>query len=316
MAADVPLRFGVVVLNFRQAETTRACIDSILSLKPPPHLVVLVDNASEPGSGLFFERRYGDDPRVNLLRFRDNRGYTGGNNAGIAHLIDQGVDIICLLNNDTLLLPGFFQSLSECFASSTPPDIVTPLILYEDGRTIWSAGERTCYPLLISRTCRGRIAGRGWRAPPGINNATGCALAVRSSVFRRLGLLDDAYFAYVEDSDLCKRSLDAGFRISVCPGAKIVHKVSQSAGHLSPAQIYLKTRNRAYFIRKNIHPGLWPLSYAWYFFLNLTWAARGVALKDPRSVRAVAAGMADGLKGRMGAGRFDRFPRSPPRPSP
>jgi hypothetical protein len=300
-------QFGAVVLNYRDRLTTRNCIDSILALESPPQQIVLVDNVADAGSIAFFAKLYQKEPRIRRFHFKDNRGYTGGNNIGIAYLLAQEVDLICLLNNDTLILPGFFDRLTECFISGTRPDIVTPLILYEDGKTIWSAGERTCYPLLISRSCRGRVHDSGMIIRGRPNSVTGCAMAVRRQVFQKIGLLDDAYFAYVEDVDFCKRATDSGFRVALCPQARALHLVSKTAGHLSPAQLYLKSRNRAYFIRKNIPRVFWAAAFAWYLGLNCVWATKLLAHRQYRSVQAIAYGMADWKSGRMGAGRVAGF---------
>lgn len=318
MPAAPDIRFGVIVLNYRDAAATVECIDSILSLKRPAERIVLVDNGADAASREHFRRRYRKEPRIRRLHFSENRGYTGGNNAGIALLLREPVDVICLLNNDTLLRPGFFEALSECFRAPQPPDIVSPLILCADRRTVWSAGERTCYPFLISRTRLGRIHRPELPPPERVNSVTGCAMAVRREVFRRIGLLDDAYFAYVEDVDFCKRAVDAGMRIAVCPQALLVHKVSRTAGPASPAQLYLKTRNRAYFLAKNLAPLWWPAAFGYYAALNLFWIARKLAAGDAASLHAILLGMGDWLRGRMGAGRVQEFlpTREPPRAAP
>jgi GT2 family glycosyltransferase len=301
------LRFGVIILNYKDFNNTWACINSIRSLETQPQQIVLVDNASDQDAKARFTNLYHNDLGIKLFQFKDNLGYAGGNNVGITYLIQQGIEVICLLNNDTILLPGFFDSLLECFQSGPFPDIVSPKILCGDGKTVWSAGERTLYHLLISRTCKGRTDDNRLKIPTNPNCVTGCAMAVRANVFQRVGLLDESYFAYVEDIDFCKRSIDAGFKISVCPQARVIHKVSRTTGHLSPAQLYLKTRNRAYFIKKNISPVFWPISFSWYLFLNVVWALRGIVYKDFRSFHAIKAGMMDWMKGRMGVGRFEEF---------
>ena len=238
---------------------------------------------------------------MTLLAMDHNRGYAGGMNQGVRYLLKHTtVRSILLLNNDTLIRPTALAALAEGLREGSACAILTPRILYADGRTIWSTGERVIYPLLFAFRNRGLRANPGSAAPKGINCVTGCALAVKSEVFDKIGLFDENYFAYVEEIDFCKRAVDAGFRLTCCMDSVVIHRVGGVLGEHSPHQMYLKVRNKAYFLKKNIPPLLWTVSATWYLMTVLTWLLKGVVARNPGIVRCILKGMRDFLHGRMG----------------
>jgi GT2 family glycosyltransferase len=299
--------FGIIVLNHNGMEDTLECLNSILSSEMIPKEIVLIDNGSTDGSPDKFTSKFSNDHRITLIFLELNTGYAAGNNVGINYLLKRDVDIICILNNDTIVRPDFLKALRDCFKPGSSHQIATPKILYADGQTIWSTGERIFYPLLISKTAKGKLDKNGLKTWQNINGITGCAMVVRKEVFERIGTFDENYFAYVEDVDFCKRAVDAGFKLTLCPFSIIIHKVARTTGNLSAAQLYLKTRNRAYFIKKNITPIYWGVAYGWYLMLNMFWILKSIFRKDIKAINAVKLGMIDFLRGKMGRGNFEFF---------
>ena len=299
--------FGIIVLNHNGLEDTLECLNSILSSEMIPREIVLIDNGSTDGSQDMFIKKFSNDRRITLIFLELNTGYAAGNNVGINYLLKRDVDIICILNNDTIVRSDFLMALRDCFKPGSSNQIATPKILYADGQTIWSTGEQIFYPLLISRSAKGKPDKNGLKTWQNINGITGCAMAVRREVFERIGTFDENYFAYVEDVDFCKRAVDAGFKLTLCPLAIIIHKVARTTGNLSAAQLYLKTRNRAYFIKKNIAPIYWGPAYGWYLLLNMFWILKSIFRRDIKAINAVKLGMTDFLQGKMGRGNLKFF---------
>jgi len=293
-AAAVPV--GVVVLNYDGLDDTMRCLDSLDAADPAPARVVVVDNGSADGSPEALARRCAGNAAVEFLRLDRNLGYAGGMNRGIERALAHGVDVVLLLNNDTTVRPGFLGPIAAALAAPAAA-IATPRILCADERTIWSVGERVFYPLLVARRGRGRPDGPEFDVPRRINCVTGCAMAVRREVFAKIGLLDEAYFAYVEEIDFCKRARDAGFGFVYVPGSVVIHREAGVLGEASPAQVHLKARNRAWFHRKHGPALLWPVVAVWHALVMCTWALRGVLSGTPG---AVVRGTLDALRGRMG----------------
>ncbi len=299
--------FGIIVLNYNGLEDTLECLNSILSLELIPKEIVLIDNGSTDGSQDMFINKFSNDGRITLIFLENNTGYAAGNNVGINYLLKRDVDIICILNNDTIVKSDFLKALRDCLKPGSSNHIATPKILCTDGQTIWSTGEHIFYPLLISRTNKGKPDKDDFKTWQNINGITGCAMAVRREVFESIGTFDENYFAYVEDVDFCKRAVDAGFKLTLCPLSTIIHKVARTTGNLSAAQLYLKTRNRAYFIKKNIAPIYWGIAYGWYLILNMFWILKSICRKDVKAINAVKLGMIDFLRGKMGRGNVEFF---------
>lgn len=133
-----------------------------------------------------------------------------------------------------------------------------PKILYRGNlEVIWSAGGRFDW-------WRGLSLDRGWNerdrgqydTPELLEFANACCLLVRGRVFREVGLLDDGYFMYFEDSELAARAGRTGARVAFRPAARVLHDVQGSSGGAgggsSPAALYYWTRNRCRFISRNV----------------------------------------------------------------
>ncbi len=299
---SVPI--GIVVLNFNAVSETIRCVESLLSAVPSPERIVIVDNGSTDGSASAFVAAFGNSHLIEVVRLPANLGYAGGMNRGIQHLLPTGIKIVLLLNNDTLVEKGFLGPLVESLKEGSGFHIATPRILYSDGATIWSTGERIFYPLLFGVRNKGHPDGPRFLRAQRINGVTGCAMAVRREVFEYIGLFDEKYFAYVEEMDFCWRALRAGFRLTYSPHSVVLHREATVLEYFSPAQIYLKARNRIYFIRKNVPLVFRPLSYTWHFMVMTAWTIQALFLGKEGITKSISLGLFDAIKGRMGAPDF------------
>lgn len=293
---------GVVVLNYNRLNYTLECMESLLLAHPAPGELVLVDNGSTDGSVNEFSKRYGSSSRITLLLLNKNTGYAGGMNRGIRELLkNKEIKVILLLNNDTVVQSDFLGPLMNCLEDGTGYCIATPKILYDDRVTIWSTGAWIFYPLLFSLQSKGKQDGFQFDSPGKINYVTGAAMTVKREVFEKIGLFDEEYFAYVEDVDFCKRAVDAGFRLCYCYKSIIFHKAAATLGEFNPCRIYLNVRNKAYFIKKNISPLLWPMSAMWNLGVITIWAFRALLKRRFKVIGLIFLGMLDFIRGKMGS---------------
>jgi GT2 family glycosyltransferase len=128
-------RVAVVVLNWRAAEETLRCLDSLLAMNAPRLEVVVVDNGSGDGS---FEMLEAYGRGVTVINSGANLGYAGGNNLGIQHALENGVDWVWVLNNDTTVAP---DCLAKLLDASVEADVRVPTIGLGDGSgRLWYAG--------------------------------------------------------------------------------------------------------------------------------------------------------------------------------
>lgn len=236
----------VLVLNWNRKDETLACLSSLQKLDYPNHRLLVVDNGSEDGSPEAIRARY---PKAELLANPENLGYAGGNNVGFRHALSKGADYVFVLNNDTVVAPDALSKL-VAFAESRPrAAAVGPKIYYLDRpRVLWSTGSRL---FLAKSWLRGRGEedrgqyDRPWLAP----QVVGAAMLVPARALREVGLLDEGYFAYYEETKWCTLARKAGWEVWYAPESKVWHKVAASTGGgTSPTSAYYLVRNRFHFI--------------------------------------------------------------------
>ena len=239
-------RIGVVILNWNDAPSTLACVESVARSTLVPSAVVVVDNGSEEACYRTL-RSAQPSHGFHLVRSEVNLGYGAGNNLGIRRLAD--ADFVLVLNNDTVVQPSALAALVEALADHPTAGIATPLAVTEHGR-VWFAGGDY-------RRWRGVAVHHGWgrdaSAVPTdgcrpVGFASGCALLVRQDVFRSVGLIHESFFLYWEDVELSRRVTGAGWTLLFCPHARIVHNRGDSPD-LSPTLLRYQTRNRLMYLR-------------------------------------------------------------------
>jgi hypothetical protein len=242
-------RVAIVVLNWNNWRDTAECLASLQHLDYPNYEVVVVDNGSTDGSP---ERIHDRFPDVTVLENGANLGYAGGNNVGLRYALARGAEGVLLLNDDTEVAPDLLSRLVEGTESEERVAAAGPTIYYYDPpHLIWSAGGR-----IDSRRGRTSILsldeadyGQLGDEPREVDFATGCALWMSRQALRRVGLLDERFFAYFEEIEWCARARRAGFRVLHVPLAHVWHKVPHDARESSPGVHYYMTRNRLLFLR-------------------------------------------------------------------
>jgi GT2 family glycosyltransferase len=237
-------RLDIVVLNWNGLEDTRVLLRSLARCRAPGGWRVVtrvVDNGSHDGSAAAIAREF---PAVEVLALPENRRFAGGNNAGLAAALAAGADAIMLLNNDTEADPALLERLVLALEQDPAAGAAAPLIYFAaPTRRIWYAGGR-CIVALAHASHRGlRALDHGqYRAVEPTGYLTGCCLLATRAAWERVGLLDERYYLYAEDSDWSLRARRAGFRLLFVPTARLWHKVSASAGAMSAWKIAERLR--------------------------------------------------------------------------
>lgn len=238
-------RVTVVVLNWNGREDTLRCLGSLQGVQYPDRSVVVVDNGSRDGSVAAIRSAH---PAVTLIEAGANLGFAAGNNLGIEVGLARGADFVLLLNNDTVVAPDVLAWLVAAAEEHPATAAVSPKIyLMDDPQRIWYAGGRW-------RTAEGKME----HVDAGIldedtaetadvretDYACGCAMLLRASVLREVGLLDPEFFLLFEETDWCFRARDKGYSCRVALRAHVWHKVSSSfGGRSSPLYAYFYARN-------------------------------------------------------------------------
>jgi GT2 family glycosyltransferase len=235
-----PPRVGIVVLNYRGADDTIACVNSLRELTVPASVVV-VDNASADGS---VERIAAEAPEVELVVNDRNLGFAAGNNAGIERALAAGAEFVWVLNNDTTVGPGTLAAMLDAAAGDGRIGAVGAVIHSADRRDevlTWGGGS-------VSRwTGRTRDAqGPGDR----VDYLTGASVLLRADALRDVGLFDDRFFFTWEDVDLCIRLRDRGWRIVVADQAPVWHRWGGTVAPLAPQRLEHHAAGLVVFMRE------------------------------------------------------------------
>lgn len=237
---------SIIIVNFNQKGLTLACIASLKKISYPNFEIILVDNGSMDDTGSAVKKRF---PKVWVYECKENLGFTGGNNIGIKK--SKGKYIL-LLNNDTKVTPGFLQPLVEDLEKDSSLGIVQSKIFVIDKPTLLDS-------VVSYQTLTGFLFHRGY-----LDNdkkeyqnfmytfsAKGACMLVRKEVFNA-GLLDDDYFAYFEETDLCWRAWVTGYKVGFEPRSVIYHKMGATSVGMKSAFInYHSFKNRIRTILKN-----------------------------------------------------------------
>ena len=216
----------VIVIAYGQLPYTRACLESLEANTPGGTEFVLIDNGSPDDTwGYFTGWREGMAGKfgVNLIRNSSNLGYPRAVNQGIERATGA---CICVLNNDTVVMPGWLEALLTVFREEPSAGIVAPKVLNPDGHTIHSFGGVVHLPDGTHEYAFADAPDGGTEtaARREVLSAAGPCLAIARPVLEKIGLFDEAFTpGYFEDSDYCYRARHAGFRLFVEPGARIVH---------------------------------------------------------------------------------------------
>jgi GT2 family glycosyltransferase len=176
-----------------------------------------------------------------------------------------------------------------------------PKILYRsDPGRIWSAGGAFAWWRGLSRDRGTDEPDRGqYNQPADIDYANTCCLLIRADAFARVGMMDEAYFMYYDDSDFSARVRRAGGRIRYVPSAEVLHDVQASsggtAGQPSLFALYYTTRNRPRFIRRNAPTRLHGLvAHCFTIGTRMIRIGQALAAGRWREARLVGQGLRDG----------------------
>lgn len=233
---------SVIIVNWNGRAHLDVCLTSVLQQTLPGVETIVIDNGSRDDSIAFMRERFGD--RVRVVAYAENLGYGAGVNAGIR--VARGRYLFAL-NNDTELAPGCLHMLVEAADRYPNAGSCAPKILSFTQRDVIDNVGHLFYPDGLSRG-RGRLEiDRGqYDDPDEIIGPSGCAVLLRRAMLRDVGLFDEDYFAYVEDTDLGLRARLAGWTCRSVPSAVVFHKYSASAAEYSPLKAFLVERNRVW----------------------------------------------------------------------
>jgi GT2 family glycosyltransferase len=259
---------ALITVLYKSDEVLDDFFASIAIQSNNDYTLYLIDNSFNPTTEQLIIDLSAKYTLTNFIHINTggNIGVAAGNNIGIKKAINDGFKDLILLNNDIVFHQNFL--FAEILHLSEQYKLITPSILYYDTNIIWMAGGHMDY-------CKGLGVHNGMgkaadQAPPSglVTYAPTCFLYIHADVFELIGLMDEKYFAYYDDTDFVLRSIRNSYLIWYENSLTVFHKVSTSSGgENSPFYAYYGSRNKLYFIRKNFK-GIHKYFLLFYTFIT------------------------------------------------
>lgn len=265
-----------MVLNYRGADDTIACVSSLKRLDYPGFEIIVVDNASGDNS---VEKIHKHHPDVRLIESAVNGGFAAGNNLGIREALENPeIQYVLVLNNDTTVEPGVLSAMVQV-AWAYPGSMVGPVLRYPDGR-FQRVGNRV-----------GRLLGslKNYRLEElqdgqVVESLSGCCMLIPRQVFETLGGWDESYFLYFEDNDFCWRAARHGFLCRVALHATVYHQEGAATGKQASAVTYYYQRNRLRLLKKFSSPAGFLLVQMYTLYRLIRSTIKTVLSPSPEAV--------------------------------
>lgn len=251
---SVPKRpVWIVLLNWKGADDTISCIDSLLAMKESDWRLAVCDNAS-PDDSLVRLRaalgeRFGQDwmelpeadvgnvearTRAVLIRNADNHGYAGGNNVGLRlALCDPAMTHCWVLNNDTEVAPDALSQVMVHAAAHPDQGVIGSTLAYHDRPGIMQAAGGAQYNRWTGMV---RLIGHAQPVADAamftgtrLDFVVGAAMLISRPWLEQVGLMDASYFLYLEEVDYCRKGRGR-FALGYAPASLVYHKEGGSTG--------------------------------------------------------------------------------------
>ncbi len=249
------LKISVIILNWNGKDLMQRYLPSVVKCSDAPNVKVFVaDNGSTDESVTMIEQKF---PSVHVIKFEKNWGFAEGYNRAIS-TIDS--EYVVLLNSDVRVTPGWLDPLQRAMDSNPQLAAVQPKLLADSSPELFEyAGacggfiDRFGYPF-----CRGRILNDIERDNGQYDSecklfwCSGAAIMVRRDLYLQVGGLDGAFFAHMEEIDLCWRMAREGYELLSVPQSVVYHLGGGTLPMNHPAKLKLNYRNNLLMLYKNL----------------------------------------------------------------
>lgn len=239
----------MVTVLFNSADVLPEFIASLRQQTMTDWRLIAVDNASTDGSPELLEAL--GDPRILVLRNGANLGFARATNRGLKAGLDEDGAVFMMLNNDTRFAPDFLAEFVATWHRIDARAMAVRIVFQGDPTRSWYDGGhfRRVWAFANEHELDGAQAHVPVRP---VEFATGCCLGLAAQVLRQVGLLDERFFVYWEDTDLCLRLAAAGVVIQYVRALVVEHNASAlTGGPRSPLYIRLFYKGYALFLRKH-----------------------------------------------------------------
>lgn len=226
-------KLSIIVVSYNTKEYLKQCLDSIYgaeSVSASEYEIIVVDNASNDESAQMVKKNF---PAVDLIVNEQNLGFAAASNQGIKQAKGR---YILLLNPDTIVLDDALEKMID-FMDAHPELGISSCQLLNEDRSLQPTGGYfpdllrvfawmfflDDLPLITGFFHSYHPQPSFYQKERQLDWVTGAFLFIRKEVVKKIGLLDEDFFMYVEEVDYCFRAKQAGFKVAYWPRAKVIH---------------------------------------------------------------------------------------------
>ncbi len=292
------MKLSIAIVTYNNEATIGSCLRSIYNSRFDfPFEVLVVDNASS------------DKTSEVLARFRNIKFARNFRNLGFAKANNQAIkessgDYIFLFNADAELKPDSLERMVSFMEADKKVGVLGPKLLFASGQLQEEVTRLPTLAPMVAWLLRLQkipffrrvwplssylCAGFDYEKTQEADHLMGSALLIRREVFENVGLLDEDFFFWFEETDLCKRVKEAGWKIVYYPEAEVIHHVGASTRQLGPFTVQrMWNRSLVTYFKKHGKPwevwvlrALFPVSYA---VAVLSWVGKRALLHPSASL--------------------------------
>jgi len=241
-------KVSIIIVNWNGLSHLKKCLPSLSKVTYSNLETIVVDNASHDDSIRYIEENF---PKIKIVKCKKNLGFSGGNNKGLPAVTG---DYVLLLNNDTVVTKDFVTELVKAIEAEDKIGVVQSKILSMDypdrldsvGAYYTSTGFLYHYGYFQKDK-------KKYDATHYLYTAKGACMMIKKEVIDRVGLFDEDFFAYFEETDFCHRVWLLGYSIVYAPKSVIHHKVGGTSNAMNNGFIQFHSfKNRICSYIKNL----------------------------------------------------------------
>lgn len=286
MNDDRAVLVSIILVNYNGADVVLDCLRSLVQcLHAIPYEIIVVDNASTDGSAALIDKNF---PTVQLIQQAENRGFGAGNNVGAKRAKGE---FLFLLNTDILLISDVLPPLVALMKEHSDVGIIgTKLLNADDSLQLSVAAEISLvgeYQTLkqlkqYNKPQQRKAIEQQFEQIQVVDIVIGASFFIRQSLFEALYGFDETFFMYFEESDLCQRVRDRGWRILYTPEVSITHLGGYSVSKVSEQMQVEYRRSQLYYYQK--HRPAWE-QFALRLYLLLKFAIAASKSFNPSDLK-------------------------------
>ncbi len=247
-------KLALVTVLYNSETVLEEFYESLAKQTFKDYMLFVIENASNDNS-YNYSIKLAEKFNIKAIHIlnKDNVGIAKGNNQGIEKSLEMDFEYTVLLNNDIVFDDEkMFEDMYNKMVQGNL-NLLVPKIYFHGTDKIWMAGgELSCFTGKIKHYGEYQIDSDKFNIEKEVDYSPTCFMIIKNCIFKEVGMMDESYFVYYDDTDFIYRCYKKGYKILYAPKFSFYHKVSISTGGAeSKFSVYYYNRNRLLFIRKN-----------------------------------------------------------------